>query len=157
MNKKKITVIIFLTVIILVVFLYSYEKKQGVTYQKYPGATNSNAYSISPLNRDAVHDYVRELIITEQYEKAYGIIKKYFDETPKENYWEDVDIWQERGLASLKTHRCTEAGVSGWHVINRTKEGEKDNEIAGEIMHYALNDKECIDQETFIKDMKDDK
>lgn len=108
------------------------------------------AYLISPSDIDIVHDYVSSLIIKDQYEEAYQIIGKYFDETDKDAYWDNVDVWLDIALASLKTHRCMEAGTSAWHVLMRTKEGEDANKIAQGVISNAFDDKNCIDNDTFI-------
>ena len=120
--------------------------------QHFPEATEAyaKAYSISPKDRDTVDNYSGGLIATEQSEKAYQVIRKYFDETPKDDYWEDADMWYDRALASLGVHRCMEASTSAWHLLMRTTD-EKQKAVGEGVMHNALNDKECIDQGTFQK------
>ncbi len=129
---------------------YRYSKRFEEATAEY-----AKAYELSPNDRDIVDSYTGGLNITEQYDKAYEVIRKYFDETPKEDYWEDVDVWYARAFASYKTHRCLEASASAWHVLMRTTEDDKMNTISQGIMHNALNDTECIDQDTFMKEDTD--
>jgi tetratricopeptide (TPR) repeat protein len=129
---------------------YRYSKRFEEATAEY-----AKAYELSPKDRDIVDSYTGGLTVTEQYDKAYEVIRKYFDEMPKEDYWEDVDVWYDRAYASYKTHRCLEASASAWHVLMRTTEDDKMNKIAEGIMHNALNDKECIDQDTFTKEDAD--
>ncbi len=44
-----------------------------------------------------------------------------------------------------------EASTSAWHLLMRTT-NEKEKKVGEGIMHNALNDKECIDQDTFVKE-----
>jgi tetratricopeptide (TPR) repeat protein len=117
------------------------------------------AYSLSPSDRDSVHDYVSSLVALEQSDKAYPIIKKYFDETPKDIYWEDADMWLDMGITSLQTHRCLGAATGAWHALMRTKEGEDAHKLSEAIMSGALNAKDCIDtgdkKEMTAQSMKD--
>ena len=34
------------------------------------------------------------------------------DTESKDVYWDDIEIWQERAMASYGTHRCIEASTS---------------------------------------------
>src|SRR3989344_2089029 len=163
MSKKKIiTINIIILSVLFLAFFFSHINKNisdNKAAKEFVELTEiiktidtyGKDYSLSPYDKNIVRDYVKELMATEQYEKAYGVIRKYFDETPKENYWDDLDMWQERGFASLLTHRCLEASASGWHVFIRTETGEINNIVADGILQNALNDKECINQETFME------
>ncbi|MEI6533195.1 MAG: hypothetical protein WCO06_05145 [Candidatus Roizmanbacteria bacterium] len=112
----------------------------------------AKAYSLSSSTElSIVHKYAGALIIEKEYEKAYTVVRKYFDVANKDDYWEDVDIWLDRAMVSLQTHRCLESAAGAWHVLMRTTEGDGDNKMAEGIMSAALNDKECIDKDTFIK------
>lgn len=104
------------------------------------------AYLLDEKNSEVVNGYVGGLVVLDQNEKAYEIIKKYFEITPKEEYWDDVDAWYNRAFASYKTHRCIEAGTSAWHFLMRAR-SEKEKQVGEGIMHNALNDEYCIDKE----------
>lgn len=121
--------------------------------QRFEEATTeySKAYELSPEDRDIVHDYAGGLIATSEWDQAYKVITKYFKDTPKEDYWDDADIWYDRAFASYGVHRCMEASTSAWHLLMRTTD-EKQKLVGEGIMHNALNDKECIDQDTFQKE-----
>lgn len=125
--------------------IFKEEEKIDLAIDEY-----DKAYLILPSDRDIVHNYTGGLIAQEQYERAYQIIRKYFDETDKDTYWDDVDVWLYIAITSLETHRCMEAGTSAWHVLMRTKEGEGGNKIATGIMSESFKDKNCIDNDTFI-------
>lgn len=117
------------------------------------------AYSLLPSDRDYVHDYVSVLVANNQSDKAYPIIKKYFDETPKDDYWNDVDVWVDMSITSYQTQRCLEAGATAWHIMMRSKDGDDTYKIGEAIMSGALNAKDCIDtgekKEVDTQSMKD--
>lgn len=127
---------------------YRYSKRYDEATTEY-----GKAYDLSSGDRDTVHNYAGGLLATKQWDRAYEVISKYFKDTPKEDYWEDTDVWYDRAFAALEVHRCMEASTSAWHLLMRTTdEGQK---TVGEgVMHNALNDKECIDKDTFAKDAK---
>ncbi len=117
------------------------------------------AYTASSSDRDYVHRYVVSLITDEQNDKAYNVIKKYFIDTDKNVYWEDIDIWMDMGISSIATHRCLEAGANAWHLLNRTEDGDERKDMAEAILSTALNSKDCIDtgdtKMTSVESMKD--
>lgn len=123
--------------------------------QRFEEATTeySKAYELSPEDRDVVHDYAGGLIATSEWDQAYKVITKYFKDTPKEDYWDDADMWYDRAFAAYGVHRCMEASVSAWHLLMRSTD-DKQKTVGEGIMHNALNDKECIDQDIFVKDAK---
>lgn len=106
----------------------------------------SKAYTESTTDGDIVSGYVIALNVNREYEKAYNIIVKYFDELGDSVLWEDVgiDIWLARGMSAAMTHRCYDASTSAMRVINMTKEGDTDNNIAKGIFYNVMDDKKCI-------------
>ncbi len=121
--------------------------------QKFEEATTeyAKAYALDANDKDIVNGYVGGLVVLDQNDKAYEVIRKYFDTTPKDEYWDDTEAWYNLAFASYKTHRCMEASTSAWHLLMRTT-NDKEKKVGEGIMHNALNDKECIDQDTFVKE-----
>lgn len=107
----------------------------------------SKAYSESTTDEDVVSSYAIALNVNGEYEKAYNIIVKYFDELGSSVLWEDIgtDIWLARGMSAAMTHRCYDASTSAMRVINMTKEGDTDNNIATGIFYNVMDDKKCIE------------
>jgi Tfp pilus assembly protein PilF len=102
------------------------------------------AYSINP-NKENVHNYVGTLIYVEEYEKGYEVIKKYFMEGPKDDFWYDPEIWLDMSIVALKTNRCLDAATSAYHSVMQSSEGEFNNDLATAVLSNALNKKGCID------------
>lgn len=95
-------------------------------------------YEESPLDRDAVHEYVHYLISMGGSGTAIAVIDRYFKEVPREEYWEDTELWIDRAVAALKTNRCMEAMVNAWHISQHTA-NEEARDFAGMIVGAALN------------------
>lgn len=102
-------------------------------------------YEASPTDRDAVHEYVYQLVNFGKNEQAYSVISQYFNETPRDVYWNDIDLWIDHLVISMNTKRCSKAIADGWHVIMRTEENSDEHKLAGAVVHYALNEEECIE------------
>lgn len=102
-------------------------------------------YEASPTDRDTVHEYVYQLVVLGKNEKAYAVIDRYFKETPKDIYWNDIDLWIDHLVISMNTKRCSKAIADGWHVIMRTEENSDEHNLAGAVVHYALNEEGCIE------------
>lgn len=98
-------------------------------------------YRLAPRNRDIVHGYVGGLIYFDKNAEAYSVISKYVKDTPKDSYWEDMDIWVDKSITELATKRCLDAGVSANHILSRTLEADENNKIAGAVMVKA---RECV-------------
>lgn len=107
----------------------------------------SNAYSESTTDEDVVSGYAFALNLNGEYEKAYTVIVKYFDELDGGVLLEDVgiDIWLARGMSAVMIRRCLDASTSALHVLDLTEEGDINNNIAQKILYNAGNDEKCID------------
>ena len=111
----------------------------------------SKAYTESTTDEDIVSGYAIALNVNGEYEKAYNVIIRYFDKLGEDVAWKDIgiDVWLARGMSAAMTHRCYDASTSAMWVINLTKEGDEDNNIAKGIFYNTMDDKECIND---IKD-----
>ncbi len=102
------------------------------------------AYSFNPTIRGIVSGYSLTLIADEQYEKAYSILVKYFDQVSEDVYVDDTEIWLARGVSAVATDRCSDAIASAMHVLKITKYGDEENKIAQRMLDTARDGKECI-------------
>ncbi|MEI6810487.1 MAG: hypothetical protein WCK60_00365 [Candidatus Nomurabacteria bacterium] len=106
----------------------------------------SKAYELEPLNRDIVHSYLGGLIYFDKDKDAYPVIMNYINNTNKDDYWNDVDIWVDKATIELAIKKCSDAGASAWHVLMRSEEGSDTNKVAGAIMKLSLEKSNCSDK-----------
>jgi len=105
------------------------------------------AYTLgSTIDEDIVGGYAGALNVKGEYEQAFSIIAKYFDEVDKNTYKDNIIILLAGGRSSVMTHRCLNAINSAKRVLTITKTGDGNNKIAQEIIYQAMNDKECVDK-----------
>lgn len=123
-------------------FLAKFEQQEDI--QKRLGIV-AEMHKASSLDRDIVDEYVYLLVTSGKNEQAYTIISKYFKETPKDAYWDDVELWIDYALASMNTKRCLEAIVGAWHITTKTSGESEQYKFAEAIMGSSLNKKDCID------------
>lgn len=123
-------------------FLAKLEEQEGIQDRLSVIAQRSK---VTPLDRDTTHEYVYLLISSRKTEQAYTVMNFYFKETPKEEYWDDVDLWIDYTLASMLTKRCKEAAVGAWHITTKSTGGSEQYNFAESIMHQALNEEDCIE------------
>lgn len=107
--------------------------------------TYAQEYELFPYKRDTVHRYVRQLLVLGKNEQAYNVINKYFRETPKDSYWDDIDLWIESAVAAIKTKRCLESITEAWHITNISLTDSMEREFAEAVVYQALNETKCIE------------
>lgn len=156
-NKLKINETVLVVIILLIIaaaILFVSQRNKGTGSEIFAEdnqqnsqvelSTYAQAYEASPLDRDTVYEYTRTLILLGRNEEAYIAIDKYFKETPKEKYSQDIEMWMNHALASLSTKRCLVATADGWHIQQNSAVESREYIFGGSVAHQALNEKGCI-------------